>query len=52
MGKSCVQVQELKNKMQSSDMPWPGDEGEKRWDQAWMAIKKARNLLIQLIIHH
>ncbi|KAI3887334.1 hypothetical protein MKX03_002738 [Papaver bracteatum] len=33
-------VQELKNKMQSSDMPWPGDEGEKRWDQAWMAIKK------------
>ncbi|KAI3933019.1 hypothetical protein MKW92_033488 [Papaver armeniacum] len=33
-------VQELKNKMQSSDMPWPGDEGDKRWDQAWMAIKK------------
>ncbi|KAI3997695.1 hypothetical protein MKX01_040668 [Papaver californicum] len=33
-------VQELKNKMQSSDMPWPGDEGEKRWDQAWMAIKR------------
>ncbi|OVA19870.1 Pyruvate phosphate dikinase [Macleaya cordata] len=33
-------VQELKNKMQSSGMPWPGDEGEKRWEQAWMAIKK------------
>nr|XP_043623338.1 alpha-glucan water dikinase 1, chloroplastic-like isoform X2 [Erigeron canadensis] len=33
-------VQELKNEMQSSDMPWPGDEGEQRWEQAWMAIKK------------
>ncbi|KAG6759002.1 hypothetical protein POTOM_035466 [Populus tomentosa] len=33
-------VQELKTKMQSSGMPWPGDEGEQRWDQAWMAIKK------------
>ncbi|KVI05666.1 ATP-grasp fold, subdomain 1 [Cynara cardunculus var. scolymus] len=33
-------VQELKNKMQSSDMPWPGDEGEQRWEQAWIAIKK------------
>ncbi|XP_043699404.1 alpha-glucan water dikinase, chloroplastic-like isoform X2 [Telopea speciosissima] len=33
-------VQELKNKMQSSRIPWPGDEGEHRWAQAWMAIKK------------
>ncbi|XP_042502200.1 alpha-glucan water dikinase, chloroplastic-like isoform X2 [Macadamia integrifolia] len=33
-------VRELKSKMQSSRMPWPGDEGEQRWDQAWMAIKK------------
>ncbi|MCL7029689.1 hypothetical protein MKW94_003641, partial [Papaver nudicaule] len=33
-------VQELKNKMQSSDMPWPGNEGEERWEQAWMAIKR------------
>ncbi|XP_011034108.1 PREDICTED: alpha-glucan water dikinase, chloroplastic-like isoform X4 [Populus euphratica] len=33
-------VQELKTKMQSSGMPWPGDEGERRWEQAWMAIKK------------
>lgn len=33
-------VQELKSKMQSSGMPWPGDEGDQRWDQAWMAIKK------------
>ncbi|KAL9390289.1 hypothetical protein Peur_018894 [Populus x canadensis] len=33
-------VRELKTKMQSSEMPWPGDEGEQRWDQAWMAIKK------------
>ncbi|KAJ4843805.1 hypothetical protein Tsubulata_009992 [Turnera subulata] len=33
-------VQELKTKMKSSGMPWPGDEGEYRWEQAWMAIKK------------
>ncbi|KAK6922260.1 Pyruvate phosphate dikinase, AMP/ATP-binding [Dillenia turbinata] len=33
-------VQELKTKMQSSGMPWPGDEGEHRWEQAWLAIKK------------
>ncbi|PRQ24233.1 putative phosphotransferase with paired acceptor [Rosa chinensis] len=26
--------------MQSSGMPWPGDEGEQRWEQAWLAIKK------------
>ncbi|KAJ6799293.1 alpha-glucan water dikinase, chloroplastic isoform X2 [Iris pallida] len=33
-------VQELKEKMQGSGMPWPGDEGEQRWEQAWVAIKK------------
>ncbi|XP_063943911.1 alpha-glucan water dikinase, chloroplastic isoform X3 [Daucus carota subsp. sativus] len=33
-------VQELETKMRNSGMPWPGDEGEQRWDQAWMAIKK------------
>nr|XP_043613595.1 alpha-glucan water dikinase, chloroplastic-like [Erigeron canadensis]XP_043613596.1 alpha-glucan water dikinase, chloroplastic-like [Erigeron canadensis]XP_043613597.1 alpha-glucan water dikinase, chloroplastic-like [Erigeron canadensis] len=33
-------VQELKTKMQSSDMPWPGDGGQQRWEQAWVAIKK------------
>ncbi|KAI7734917.1 hypothetical protein M8C21_025746 [Ambrosia artemisiifolia] len=33
-------VEELKNTMQSSEMPWPGDEGEQRWEQAWLAIKK------------
>ncbi|XP_042496996.1 alpha-glucan water dikinase, chloroplastic-like isoform X2 [Macadamia integrifolia] len=33
-------VQELKSTMLSSGMPWLGDEGEQRWDQAWMAIKK------------
>ncbi|KAK1425887.1 hypothetical protein QVD17_21249 [Tagetes erecta] len=33
-------VEELKDKMQSSEMPWPGDEGEQRWEQAWLAIKK------------
>ncbi|CAL4969622.1 unnamed protein product [Urochloa decumbens] len=33
-------VKELKEKMQSCGMHWPGDEGEQRWEQAWMAIKK------------
>ncbi|XP_074581889.1 alpha-glucan water dikinase, chloroplastic-like isoform X2 [Curcuma longa] len=33
-------VQELKGKMQASGMPWPGDEGEDRWELAWMAIKR------------
>ncbi|GMJ09703.1 STARCH EXCESS 1 [Hibiscus trionum] len=33
-------VKELKTKMHSSGMPWPGDEGEHRWEQAWTAIKK------------
>ncbi|KAK1554436.1 hypothetical protein Q3G72_012125 [Acer saccharum] len=31
---------ELKSKMRSSGMPWPGDEGEQRWNLAWRAIKK------------
>ncbi|KAG5541915.1 hypothetical protein RHGRI_021667 [Rhododendron griersonianum] len=31
---------ELKNKMKTSRIPWPGDEGEERWNQAWLAIKK------------
>ncbi|XP_030934954.1 alpha-glucan water dikinase 2 isoform X1 [Quercus lobata] len=31
---------ELKSKMRSSRMPWPGDEGEERWHYAWQAIKK------------
>lgn len=33
-------MQELKTKMQGSGMPWPGDEGEQRWEQAWIAIKR------------
>ncbi|PPR85330.1 hypothetical protein GOBAR_AA35364 [Gossypium barbadense] len=33
-------VKELKTKMLSSGMPWPGDEGEQRWEQAWTAITK------------
>ncbi|KAI4383012.1 hypothetical protein MLD38_008897 [Melastoma candidum] len=33
-------VRELKSVMQSSGMPWPGDDGKYRWEQAWMAIKK------------
>ncbi|GKB47356.1 alpha-glucan water dikinase [Tanacetum coccineum] len=40
--RAIFQVQELKNKMQSSGMPWPGDEGQQRWEQAWTAIKKVR----------
>ncbi|KAJ9187005.1 hypothetical protein P3X46_002505 [Hevea brasiliensis] len=31
---------ELKSKMRSSRIPWPGDEGEERWNRAWQAIKK------------
>jgi hypothetical protein len=34
------QVKELKEKMVSSGMPWPGDESNQHWEQAWMAIKK------------
>ncbi|XP_020589456.1 alpha-glucan water dikinase, chloroplastic isoform X2 [Phalaenopsis equestris] len=33
-------ITELKEKMKISGMPWPGDEGEHRWERAWMAIKK------------
>ncbi|KAG9440143.1 hypothetical protein H6P81_020308 [Aristolochia fimbriata] len=33
-------VIELKTKMKSSNMAWPGDEGEERWDRAWQAMKK------------
>ncbi|KAE8707264.1 Alpha-glucan water dikinase [Hibiscus syriacus] len=33
-------VKELKTKMHDSGMPWPGDEGEHRFEQAWTAIKK------------
>ncbi|XVE60631.1 hypothetical protein DITRI_Ditri05aG0143200 [Diplodiscus trichospermus] len=31
---------ELMSKMKSARMPWPGDEGEGRWNHAWQAIKK------------
>ncbi|XP_031501423.1 alpha-glucan water dikinase, chloroplastic [Nymphaea colorata] len=33
-------VEELKLKLRESGMPWPGDEGAERWEQAWMAIKR------------
>ncbi|XP_072989475.1 alpha-glucan water dikinase 2 isoform X1 [Typha latifolia] len=33
-------LNELKYKMKSSKLSWPGDEGEGRWNQAWQAIKK------------
>ncbi|KAJ4701488.1 Alpha-glucan water dikinase [Melia azedarach] len=33
-------IYELKSKMRSSRMPWPGDESEERWNLAWRAIKK------------
>ncbi|RAL51823.1 hypothetical protein DM860_010541 [Cuscuta australis] len=33
-------INELKDNMQNSGMPWPGDEGPERWEQAWTAIKK------------
>ncbi|KAH9535846.1 hypothetical protein CY35_17G074900 [Sphagnum magellanicum] len=33
-------IEELKSTMKASNMPWPGDEGEERWQQAWTAIKR------------
>ncbi|XP_043712180.1 alpha-glucan water dikinase 2 isoform X2 [Telopea speciosissima] len=33
-------INELRSKMKSLRIPWPGDEGEQRWKQAWQAIKK------------
>ncbi|ERN14344.1 hypothetical protein AMTR_s00033p00208970, partial [Amborella trichopoda] len=33
-------INELSSKMKTKRMPWPGDEGEGRWNQAWLAIKK------------
>ena len=36
------QVDELRQVMTDAGMPWPGDEGEERWEQAWQAIKKVR----------
>lgn len=36
------QIEELKSTMKASNMPWPGDEGEERWQQAWTAIKRVR----------
>ncbi|XVF36561.1 hypothetical protein REPUB_Repub19eG0068200 [Reevesia pubescens] len=33
-------ITELKSKMKTARMPWPGDEGEGRWKRAWQAIKK------------
>ncbi|KAG8654882.1 hypothetical protein MANES_05G189000v8 [Manihot esculenta] len=33
-------IYELKSKMRSSRIPWPGDESEERWNRAWQAIKK------------
>uniref|UniRef100_A0A0E0LBX9 Uncharacterized protein n=1 Tax=Oryza punctata TaxID=4537 RepID=A0A0E0LBX9_ORYPU len=32
-------IKELKEKMLGSGMPWPGDEGDQRWEKAWMAVK-------------
>ncbi|KAJ0085762.1 hypothetical protein Patl1_08692 [Pistacia atlantica] len=33
-------IHELRSKMRSAGMPWPGDQGEERWNLAWQAIKK------------
>eukprot|EP00271_Cylindrocystis_brebissonii_P010276 TRINITY_DN26421_c0_g1_i1.p1 TRINITY_DN26421_c0_g1~~TRINITY_DN26421_c0_g1_i1.p1 ORF type:complete len:1482 (-),score=381.52 TRINITY_DN26421_c0_g1_i1:676-5121(-) len=33
-------VAELKTAMQKSNMPFPGDEGPERWQQAWKAITR------------
>lgn len=49
-GLSYFQVEELKTKMKNSGMPWPGDEGEQRWEQAWKAIKKVRLISVQVFV--
>lgn len=46
------QIKELKEKMQGSGMPWPGDEGAERWEQAWMAIKKVSIYIMASIPAH
>jgi alpha-glucan,water dikinase len=33
-------IEELKKTLKGSGMPWPGDESEERWTQAWTAIKR------------
>lgn len=33
-------INELMSKLRSSRIPWPGDDGEERWNLAWQAIKK------------
>ncbi|CAI5459203.1 unnamed protein product [Closterium sp. Yama58-4] len=33
-------VSDLKDAMKRSNMPWPGDEGEGRWEKAWGAITR------------
>ncbi|CAI5512548.1 unnamed protein product [Closterium sp. Naga37s-1] len=33
-------VSDLKEAMKRSNMPWPGDEGEGRWEKAWGAITR------------
>ncbi|XXG55807.1 hypothetical protein AAC387_Pa03g3394 [Persea americana] len=33
-------INELMIKMKTSKIPWPGDEGEERWNKAWHAIKR------------
>ncbi|KAF5194960.1 Alpha-glucan water dikinase protein [Thalictrum thalictroides] len=40
MKPSSQLINELRSKMKSSRIPWPGDEGEERWNQGWQAIKK------------
>jgi hypothetical protein len=35
-----LQVEELKKTLKGSGMPWPGEESEERWTQAWTAIKR------------
>ncbi|GAB2244571.1 hypothetical protein Droror1_Dr00000064 [Drosera rotundifolia] len=40
-------VQEFRRKMLGFGMPWPGDEGEHRWEQAWLAIKKVPVLQVK-----
>lgn len=38
--------------MRSSGIPWPGDEGDERWNHAWQAIKKVSMSIMYFFLVH
>lgn len=46
------QIHELKSKMKSLGIPWPGDEGGERWTRAWQAIKKVSISIMCFVLVH